>query len=303
MGWARAYNLVSLFGSASGTLFPSPDVIFSAQYDANIIGTLEQFIDLTPQQEAEITARLRELGIRGNCRDENGWYRTQQTVSAVAQDLGLEVNNSTGFLPRFCRGEDPYGPGICVPYSSAGPFENPYGECCNPWSAAQMMAELEKPAVNNILVAWEHKNIQFLSRALANFPPPNDAAVEKVANQVVRVDEGGNRTDIWEDSDFGRIYKFTYLCNGTCAFESLDTGLKQNFHWLGPKFGSGFSVPDDFARTEENAEYIGDEFVTNECIDGSSCPVCPSTNSGFVDLKKASAWTVFGSMMLTIWFQ
>ena len=80
-GWARAYNLKTLFGTHGS--IAKPDAVFSANYGEPL-----------------------------DCTDRHGWYRTQQTVSAVAADLGLEVDNTLGFMPNLC--------GLAVP-SSYGP--------------------------------------------------------------------------------------------------------------------------------------------------------------------------------------
>jgi len=139
-----------------------------------------------------------------------------------------------------------------------------------------MVDELEKRSVNTILVAWEHKNIQFLSRALADFPPGNDEAVKEVERQVTYETEDGNVEDRWADDNYDLIYEFRYICDddGACTFQSL-TELSQNFTWLGPKFGSGFSVPDNWSKSDSNATYIEEDWVPDECIEGSSCPICP----------------------------
>jgi len=60
MGWGRAYNLVSLFGPNPRSDLHKADYVFAAQY--------------------------RPI----NCRDEHGWYRTHQTVSAVAQAVNKD---------------------------------------------------------------------------------------------------------------------------------------------------------------------------------------------------------------------
>ena len=69
-GWARAYNLRSLFGTNPIDGFRTPDAIYSANYNNPL-----------------------------SCKDRHGWYRTQQTVSVVARALGIEVDNTLGFFP------------------------------------------------------------------------------------------------------------------------------------------------------------------------------------------------------------
>jgi hypothetical protein len=74
-GWARSYNLKSVFGrgAAEANGFKTPEAIFSCNYGEPL-----------------------------DCRDHNGMFRTQQLVAALADSLGIKVDNSTGFIPTLC---------------------------------------------------------------------------------------------------------------------------------------------------------------------------------------------------------
>ena len=168
-GWSRAYNLKSVFGPSG--VYPTPDAIFSADY-----------ADQATQQP--------------NCIDRNGWYRTQQTVAALAQaapgGLGLQVDNSTSFMPLYCgqlvapaskcQLSPLYPPawvspnGTCCPYGLVTPAGDAaaLGMCCNAAAAEKILAKLAEPAVETILVAWESINIGYLAEALG--VPADEAA-------------------------------------------------------------------------------------------------------------------------------
>lgn len=237
-GWARAYNLKSIFGK-SGWL-PAPDALYSANYfDSD------------------------------ECRDEHGWYRTQQTLSALAQSapggLSLPIDNSTGFNPQLCGSKvHPSSPwadavpaalvsesGTCFPYGMCGtqkwgngsrpcPDANA-GMCCNLAAAHAMLARLAEPGVDTLLVAWESVNTVWLARALG---------VQLVSK--------------WDyhQSEFDRIYALTYeladdLADDLVAsaerlrlvrFETLQQGFdnlgngrapSDALRWLGPQSGCG----------------------------------------------------------------
>ena len=95
-GWGRSYNLKSVFGytpsfngcmpgdSCSQNLPPlrTPDALFSANYADGPI----------------------------DCKDEQGRYRTEQTIAALANSgptsLNLPINNRLGFMPQLCGGAD-----------------------------------------------------------------------------------------------------------------------------------------------------------------------------------------------------
>lgn len=226
-------------------------------------GTLEELKEIVPGDYtlADLEEILRKLeGFGLNCRDENGWFRTQQTVSAVAAGLVVGVDNSTGFLPRLC--EDP---GECVPYSTQDLFDSGSlaGDCCNPHAAGAMVRKLEEESVDAILVAWEHLNIMFLSIALADFPAGNDK-VDEVRGQVSLPDGGSS----WDNNDYDIVYEFHYDCRGgPCAFVRLVNTTAQGFEWLGPKYGCGFSTPDVDERSEdETVDYLKNDW---ECIRSS----------------------------------
>ena len=161
-GWARAYNLKSIFGK--GGWLHTPDALFSANYHDPL-----------------------------ECRDANGWYRTQQTLAALAQaapgGLGLTVGNSSGWMPQLCGAEvQPDASfaravpghlvsrqGLCAPYGLCGGDswaegrrcdDRFAGECCNRAAAESLLAKLSESGVSTVLVAWESVNTVWLTRAL-----------------------------------------------------------------------------------------------------------------------------------------
>ena len=172
IGWGRAYNLgCGIFGRPARGGFDTPDYLFASPY--------------------------RPI----NCRDEHGWYRTQQTISVVAYQLGFEVDTSVSFLannPAF-----PNGPSYCdvnVGMHGCQTYGTDMGDgthaweagmCCSPVAAAKMLEKMvATSAVNTILVSWEHVNIQWLAQALAE---PHDIEA------LVDGDNwpGGNNYEIW----------------------------------------------------------------------------------------------------------
>jgi len=239
-GWARAYHLKSLF---DGEPYHRPDAIFSADYNDSSVITGGAF---------------------ENCRDEHGWYRTTQLVKPLAQDapggLDLEVNNRTGYMPQLCglNGVAPFSK--C---SSAGLYPNlvaengtccPFGftsdavsaderlelsMCCNPHAAAVMKAKLAEPGVCTLLVAWESKNIEFLTAALG--VPGGEAWYTDDPTQ--------------DNYEYDHIYMLEF--DDALNFVEL-VKLKQGFgtegtrspecpdgcdNWLGPKEGCGAIEP------------------------------------------------------------
>lgn len=225
-GWARAYNLKSVFGP-HGWLH-TPDALFSANY----LDTAE-------------------------CRDEHGWYRTQQTISALAHTpggLGLPIDNSTGWMPELCgakvhpsaawaKGGVPAelvsDDGTCFPYGKCGGvmWDGSHGcdvpdsgICCNRAAADAMLAKLAQPGVSTILVAWESLNTQWLARALG-----------VGAAEVHRWD--------YTRSEFDRIYALHYDENLRLlkfeddllqGFDQLGSAAPRDaLRWLGPQAGCG----------------------------------------------------------------
>jgi len=183
-GWARAYNLRSIFGRNPRDGFRTPDAIYAANYNSPL-----------------------------SCKDRHGWYRTEQTVSVVAKDLGIQVNNTLGFFPGVegCEKKwlpeamskfrewnanqtnefpqwaldklDAWAPeqptlestdyastGVCCPYGNAADTIPEYKDCptscCNEEAGAAILEALMMDDVNTILVAWEHFNIGYLMAAL-----------------------------------------------------------------------------------------------------------------------------------------
>jgi len=223
-GWARAYNLKSVFGGHTGGLL-RPDALFSADY-------ADEGMD---------------------CRGRHGWYRTQQTISAVAQaapgGLALLVDNSTGFMPQLCGAvvndkaipvlgplglllkklEVPISPdGKCFPYGGGADKEDDNaGMCCNTQAAATIKAKLAEPGVDTILVAWESMNIVWLTRALG------------VPSHQVQPWHYDNR-------QFDRIYSLQFDTDMNLI--EFKDDLSQGFStvdtpWLGPESGCGAIAP------------------------------------------------------------
>jgi hypothetical protein len=209
-GWARAYNLKAVFGPRPQPPFRTPQALFSANYG--------------------------DPGI--DCRDEDGWYRTQQIIAPLAapgrSGLDLTINNHTGWLPHLCsaevRGDD------CFHDPDPNGEPHGFGMCCNTHAASTMKETLMRPGVDTVLVAWEHWNIPFLALALgATFPT------------------AGNRSiaGFWPGEDFDRVYALHYSRGG--RFLRLETDLFQGLthlkgRWLGPSSGCGAIAPWHYAR-------------------------------------------------------
>jgi len=226
VGWARAYHLMSIFGPRPRPPFKTPQALFSANYADPVV-----------------------------CRDVHGWYRTQQTISALASDtpggLNLPIDNTTGFMPAICgltwnitakpeyikhksdSQPEPYKSSV-INWTEAQPvggtcspkgFGGGDAMCCNPAAAKKMIEKLMEPGISTILVAWEHSNIAFLARALG---APEDKVVHcKDAN--------GETVDCWPGSNFDMVYALTFNDKG--EFQNIDTGFRQGFtaeNFLGP---------------------------------------------------------------------
>ena len=171
-GWARAYNLKSLFGSSPTHPFRTPQALYSASY-ANTI----------------------------DCREGDGWYRTQATIAPLADltpgGLGLVIDNTTGWLPHLCRAEER---GDCN-HNASDPLAEPhgFGMCCNMGAAAKMKAKLAEPGVGTILVVWEHANIHNLVHALG------------VPFAIIPNWEGSDFDSVWELTFDGAGQRFLQL--------------------------------------------------------------------------------------------
>lgn len=239
-GWARAYNLKSLFGH--GGPLDTPDAIFSANYadELNVTG-------------GTVAGK--------NCRDANGWQRTTQLIAPLSQDapggLNISFDNTTGFMPQLCGqriaplrlcklaasfpklvSED----GGCCPYGLvaegvSAAEKAKLGVCCNPQAAAAIKAKLAEPEICTVLVAWESDNIEYLSTALG-----------------VPGDKG---KWVFNEDQFDRYYKIEYDAN--LDFRSFTIGM-QGFGkestrdpWLGPKQGCGAIVP----QTHQGLPHLG----------------------------------------------
>ena len=248
LGWARAYNLKSIFGPRPRPPFRTPAAIFSADFGEPL-----------------------------DCRDAHGWFRTQQTVSALAANapggLGIAIHNETGFMPGLCGlawnasakpgftahkadGQpEPYNNtitawidaqptgGSCCPYGYGGCD----GTCCNAAAARAMLTTLARADVHTVLVAWEHHNIPYLAVSLG---APTKGVVECE-------DDAGASVDCWPSGDYDSIWALTY--DGQGEFVSIDTDLFQGFDYpyagenersyLGPKSYCGAVDPTEYPVT------------------------------------------------------
>jgi len=218
MGWGRAYNLASIFGKNPRPPYRTPDAVFSGNYGEPL-----------------------------DCRDHNGWFRTQQLVSVVADHISVEVDNSTGWLPHLCNQvwnpsakpgyidhkasqqnghyanvitewvnkQPESADSLCYTRNFGAPVNQPQaGMCCNRAAANKMLNLLNTE--DTILVGWEHANIGFLSTALSQDTIQFDASE-------------------WPNSEFDLIYKFRYELDGEgeLAFVPPHIVDHQNFTWLG----------------------------------------------------------------------
>lgn len=257
-GWARAYNLKSIFGPRPQPPFKTPQAIFSANYATAI-----------------------------DCRDLNGWYRTQQTASALAANtaggLGIQIDNSTGFMPSLCgmnmttaakEGEAEYILGGVARGSQSATYANmsaawwlsrpdggtntcsPFGEgggdgtCCNRAAADAMKSKLLEDRIDTVLVVWEHFNIGYLSVALG------------ASESELTTCDGTTKAlgKCWPSHDYDRVYKFTYTASGD--FVRLE---QENFQ--------GFDHPD---AGPNQASYLGHHELCG-AVKPTTYPVTPST--------------------------
>jgi len=219
-GWGRAYNLASIFGRNPRPPYKTPDAIFSGNYAEPL-----------------------------DCRDYHGWYRTQQLVSAVANQLDITVDNTTGWMPQLCgqvwnplskQGysdhktkdqkahyasiiqkwieDQPESPNsTCYVRNYGAPKEEMQaGMCCNAAAADKMIDTLELSNVDTILVGWEHANIGFLATALSQNTISFNASS-------------------WAHDEFDKILRFRYEVSeedGLMFVPPYYTD-QQNFTWLG----------------------------------------------------------------------
>eukprot|EP00316_Scyphosphaera_apsteinii_P021095 CAMPEP_0119310160 /NCGR_PEP_ID=MMETSP1333-20130426/17850_1 /TAXON_ID=418940 /ORGANISM="Scyphosphaera apsteinii, Strain RCC1455" /LENGTH=371 /DNA_ID=CAMNT_0007314289 /DNA_START=81 /DNA_END=1193 /DNA_ORIENTATION=- len=238
-GWARSYNLKSVFGRGSAEYhgFKTPDAIFSCNYGEPL-----------------------------DCRDRHGWFRTQQLVAALAESLDIKVNNKTGFQPDLCgmvwneeskagyidhkasKQAPPYdslirkwteeqpsctgekctlngkkschvrgfGPQKCDKNGKNCDLEtrDDDGTCCNADAAHKMLKKLKQQDVNTILVGWEHGNINWLAAALSY---QDYTTFMKTAA-------------VWPDEDYDRVYALHYDAQ-SLEFKGIETQLQQGFDY------------------------------------------------------------------------
>jgi hypothetical protein len=310
MGWGRAYNLVSLFGPNPRSDLHKADYVYAAQY--------------------------RPI----NCRDEHGWYRTHQTVSAVAQavnkgkaclydkdrcvDTSTSMNGDNSLFlkiaehvkgvhhddeewdKQYC--DVKVGTPACIPYNAAGHILKPgrkvtdilweTGTCCNGAAAETMKKKLAEMDGTTILVGWEHVNIQWLAEALAA-PHIIQHRVDDYASCDSPPCPDGDDGKAWPDDNYDMIYKFTYDCgpSGCTAKHNLDdavslTDLSQEFIWLGPTVGCGFTNTtgdiSNFGDDKETVEY-GPDFT---CIGANNCPAGCDAPPSDIGCKGNSAATI-----------
>ena len=137
-GWARAYNMPSVFGTPPKEGLVTPGALFSFNYDNGDF----------------------------DCRTSRGYYRTQATIAPLGQVLDLEINNQTGSKPNLC-GKTLDSLGCHPPPPSGSPHD--FGPCCNSAAADAMKASLFNGDADttSVLAAWEHSKINFLVDALA----------------------------------------------------------------------------------------------------------------------------------------
>jgi len=210
-GWARAYNLKSLFGPRAQPPFRTPDALFSADY-GNVI----------------------------DCRDHNGYYRTQATIAPLAASepggLGLPVDNASGWLPHLCS---PAVRGECLEHDMADPLAEPhlFGMCCNSGAALAIKTKLRESGVQTLLVAWEHANLPHLAVALGapECDPHSDSPCDLA----------------WSGADYDQVWALYFDADG--RFVRLDAELRQGFStpahpYLGPQRGCGTVAPSGFAN-------------------------------------------------------
>jgi len=251
-GWSRAYSLVSIFGPRPQPPFRSPDAIFSENYRDAI-----------------------------DCRDKNGWYRTQQIVSAVARKLNVTVDNSTGSIPSNCNiswadaskpwvkqhkcydqpepfnsscikwVDEQLGGGDCYPFGLGAEPPSLAGMCCNKAAATRMLEKLRETGIESILVGWEHSDIQYLSIALGQ-----DS--ELFNSSLV--------LNTWASDDFDRIYMLSFDAH-TLEFESIDTHFMQDFDYP-------YSGPDHVVWPGPQT-YCGAVDPTIYPVNRSSYPLIP----------------------------
>ena len=213
-GWARAYNLKSLFGPRPHPPFRTPDALFAANYGNAI-----------------------------DCREGDAWYRTQATLEPLAAlalgGLHLAIDNTTRWLPHLCS---PAERGPCVEHDMADPLAEPhaFGACCNVGAAAKLKAKLAEPDVATILVAWEHANVRDLVLALGA-PDCDPASTSGAACHLE-----------WRGPDYDPVWALHFDATGQ-RFVRLETDLVQGFsvvgaEWLGPKRGCGAVAPAGFAN-------------------------------------------------------
>ncbi|GMH75101.1 hypothetical protein TrLO_g12820 [Triparma laevis f. longispina] len=248
-GWAWAYNMKSDFTETNN--FSVPDVIFSGDY-----------------------------GNDWNCRDRNGWYRTQQIIQPLAISLNITVNNSTGFLPGSCgmvwlpEGKPPYINKKAV-QAYAGTKSTFYTNCITQWVNDQPEGTGENACALRGTYWCDEQFSHFTftesmccnsasaTKILATLAEPDvtmalvaweHASIRylTVALEYPEVREGEL---CWAKHDFDTIYEVIYDCvsdesgKDTCTGKKLNRlsqGFNEEGHYLGPSSYCGANYPTSY---------------------------------------------------------
>lgn len=203
-GWARAYNMKSVFGYHAD-IFETPNNLFSFNYDDETI----------------------------DCKTSRGWYRTQATIAPLGKALDLEINNTTGSKPDLCgltmdsQNNDEY-PGYNTTCHKPFPLDSThdYGPCCNVQGALAIKSLLfpadGSKGVDTVLASWEHANIKFLANDLA------------MTDDVCKHEDPAICSIDWDGTNFDKVWAL-YFDKDTQEFVKIDTNLAQGFVWIGPE--------------------------------------------------------------------
>mmetsp|Transcript_9636 Transcript_9636/g.10371 ORF Transcript_9636/g.10371 Transcript_9636/m.10371 type:complete len:363 (+) Transcript_9636:325-1413(+) len=195
-GWARAYHLNYVFGNVDGH---NPDAIHS------------------PDTMFAFNYDNEDLDCRSRAGDEKGdeekgndrgpqMYRTEGLIAPLGQQLGVTTLNQYGSKPDLCPAAHQ---GPC--HAAALPHQpHDFGVCCNTGAAYEIKQAL-KHGSKSILVSWEHANIVYLVKELGS----------------------PNHLPYWPDIQYDIIYALYYDPH-TLEFMTIDTQLRQHFHWMGP---------------------------------------------------------------------
>jgi len=196
-GWARAYNLKTIFGKTPRADLKTPDKLFSYLYQYKI----NEYEDCT----------------------FDGWDRTEALIRPLALELdNMTIDSSNGAWPDLCGKKFDVGdctyPKWTKPSDGMGPSPHNYGICCNTQAADSIKSALNQNDVNVVLASWEHANINHLATALG-------ASCQGSSTCSM---------DNWSGDNYDQIYAL-HFDRSTLHFKYIDTNLTQGFEWLGPK--------------------------------------------------------------------